>query len=146
MNESPILAKEFLEKIKDNEKLIRAKQAERQYWEELATSATSNISGVRVKSSTDGTIMQTQASEIVLIDEEIAWLKADISYRIGILKKLRPSEGLFLHQMYVLHTPLKALCVNERKSYSWGKHMHKVCLEHLQEILDKSFKKVHDCT
>lgn len=135
MSESPITAKEFLKKIKGDEKLIRQKLYERAYWEELALSTTANVEKVRVKSSSDGTTLQNQIAEIVLIDQEIQRLKHDISYRISVMSELATDEYVLLHQVYVQHVSLKNICKNEKKSYSWAMKLHHKALNHLQRII-----------
>ena len=98
MSKSLVTAKEFLTKIEDDEKLIRQKLYERVYWEELTANTVANIDGVRVKSSSDGTTLQKQITEIVLIDQEIQNLKNDISFRISVMSKLAPTEYIMLPQ------------------------------------------------
>lgn len=137
MSESPITAKEFLKKIEGDEKLIRQKLYERVYWEELTLNITSNVDSVRVKPSGDATTLQKQIAEIVLIDGEIEHLKHDISYRIAVMSELPTEEYVLLHQVYVQHISFKAICKNEKKSYSWVMKLHHKALADLQRIINK---------
>ncbi len=137
MSKSPITAKEFLEKIEDNKKLIRQKLHERLYWEELTLSTSAGVDGVRVKSSGDGTTLQKQIAEIVLIDGEIERLKNDISYRIAVIGELPAKECVLLHQAYVQHISFRSICKKEKKSYSWIMKLHHRALAHLQRIIDE---------
>ena len=137
MSETPITAKAFLKKIGDDEKLIRQKLHERVYWEELALSTTAGVDKVRVKSSSDGTTLQKQIAEIVLIDGEIERLKNDISYRIAVIGELPADEYVLLHQVYVQHISFRSICKKEKKSYSWIMKLHHKALAHLQRIIDE---------
>lgn len=130
-------AKEFLEQIGRNELIIQNKLAERLYWEELATSSTAKMGGVRVKSSGDHTSMQNQLIEVIAIDSEIQKLKSDISYRISVIQKLKLNEYDLLHKVYIQHMTLKEISVNAGLSYSWATATHKKALNHLQELLDR---------
>lgn len=137
MSKSPITAKAFLKKIEGDEKLIRQKLYERVYWEELTLSATANVDGVRVKSSSDGTTLQKQMAEVVLIDQEIQRLKNDISYRIAVMSELTTDEYVLLHQAYVQHISFRDICRSEKKSYSWIMKLHHKALTDLQSIINK---------
>lgn len=132
----PVTAEEFVEKIGENEKRIRQKMSERVYWEELTVSATSNTNGVKVKSSSDGTTLQKQIAEIVLIDQEIQHLKNDIVYRVSVIGELPADEYVLLHQVYVQHMSYKDICKNEKKSYSWAMKLRCRALKSLQTIIN----------
>lgn len=133
-----ITAEEFLKKIGEDEKLIRQKQNERAYWESLACSATANVEGVRVKSSSDGTSLQKKAIEIVIIDQEIQALKSDIIYRVGVMSKLNVSEYILLHEAYVQHVTYVDIALKTHRSYSSVMKLRRQALDNLQIIINSN--------
>ena len=134
-----ITAEDFLKKIGEDEKLIRQKQKERAFWEELAYSATANVESVRVKSSSDGTALQKKAIEIIMIDQEIQALKSDIIYRVGVMSKLNVSEYVLLHEAYVQHVPYIDIAKKAHRSYSSVMKLRRCALDNLQIIINSNY-------
>ena len=131
-------AREYLEQIEKNERIIANKQIEKKYWLDIATGTTAKVGGERVQTSGDGHNMEKQIVEVVLIDEEIERLKGEIAEIIFTLEKLRAAEYDFLHKMYVQHMTLKEVQTLAKKSYTWATTTHNRALKNLQIILDKS--------
>lgn len=133
-------AKEYLEQIEKNEKIIANKQIEKKKWLEIATGATAKIGGERVQTTSTGDKMENQVIEAVLIEEEIERLKGEIAEIINTIERLKATEYDFLHKMYVQHLSMKTICTTMRKSYSWAKAVHNRALRNLQRILNESVK------
>ena len=132
-----VTAKEYLEKILHNERIIKNKQIEREYWMDLASWITASIGGERVQSSKTSHPMENKVVEAALIDQEIDRLKKEIAEVIDTIQQLPTEEYDFVHKVYVQHIPLKEVHVDSGKSYSWAKTMNNRALCSLQYILDK---------
>jgi len=135
-----VTAREYLEKILHNERIIKNKQIEREYWMELASGITAGMGGERVQSSKTSHPMENKVVEAALIDQEIDRLKKEIAEIIATIELLPVEEYDFLHKVYVQHIPLKDVHVDSGKSYSWAKTMHNRALGRLQYILDERNK------
>ena len=133
-------AREYLEQIEKNEKIIANKQIEKKYWLEIATGTTAKVGGERVQTSGDGHNMEKQIVEVVLIDEEIERLKGEIAEIISTLERLKATEYDFLHKIYVQHLSLKEVHTASGKSYSWATTTHSLALKNLQRILNENLK------
>ena len=129
-------ARDYLEQIEKNERIIANKQIEKEYWLSIATGTTAKVGGERVQTSGDGHTMENQIVEVVLIDEEIERLKGEIAEIISTLEKLKTTEYDFLHKIYVQHLSLKEVHTDAGKSYSWATTTHSLALKNLQRILD----------
>ncbi len=129
-------AKEYLQRVADNECIIANKQIERQYWIDLARGITSGMGGERVQSTKTSHPMESKLVEASLIDDEIRRLKEEIQEVINTIQLLPRSEYDILHKVYVQHMPIKVASIDSKKSYSWGKGLHNKALNSLQKILD----------
>lgn len=132
-----VIAREYLEKILHNERIIRNKQIEREYWMELASGITAGMGGERVQSSKASHPMENKVVEAALIDQEIDRLKKEIAEIIATIEKLPTEEYDFLHKVYVQHISLKNVYVDSDKSQSWAKTIHKKALNSLQRVLNE---------
>lgn len=139
-------AKEYLDKIWHNERIIKNKQIEREYWMDLASGISASIGGDRVQSTKTSHPMESKVMEAIKIDEEIDNLKSEIAEIISTIQLLPTDEYDVLHKVYVQHMPIKGVYI-ESKSYSWVKSTHKKALEDLQKILDnrEKTKTVQNC-
>lgn len=131
-----MIAREYLEQIEKNERLIKNKQFEREYWLGLATNTTANLGGERVQTSGNKQPMELQVIEAVQADEEIKRLKQEIADIISTIQRLSAEDYDFLHQVYVQHKSLKEVHIEAGMSYSWATTTHQRALEHLQALLD----------
>ena len=131
-----VTAREYLEKIWHNERIILNKEIERKYWLGLATGITANMGGERVQASKTSHPMENQVVEAALIDQEIDRLKKEIADIIDSIQQLPTDEYEFLHKVYIQHLSLKAVQAESKKSYSWATTTHKRALKKLQYILD----------
>jgi hypothetical protein len=129
-------AKEYLQRVEDNECIIANKQIEKQYWIDLATGITSGMGGERVQATKTSHPMESKLVEASLIDDEIKVLKAEIKEVINTIQLLPRWEYDILYKVYVQHKPIKVASIDAKKSYSWGKAMHNKALNSLQKILD----------
>jgi len=132
-----VTAKEYLEKITHNERIIQNKQIERKYWLDMATSTTANTDGIRVQSSGSGHAMENQIIEVAMIDSEVDKLKKEIADIIKTIQKLSTEEYDFLHKVYVQHCTLKEVQAITGMSYSWVTTTHGRALKNLQKLLDE---------
>lgn len=130
-------AREYLEKIWHNERVIKNKQIEREYWMELASGISASIGGERVQSTKTSHPMENKVVEAAIIDQEIDRLKKEIAEIIDTIQLLPTEEYDFLHKVYVQHIPFKNVYVDGGKSSSWAKTVHKKGLNGVQIILDK---------
>lgn len=128
-------AREYLEQIEKFETIIANKEIEKRYWLDMATGISVKMDGERVQTSGDNHSMENQVVEAVLIDEEIARLKAEIASIIRTLERLKTSDYDFLHKIYIQRMTLKE--IQGGKSYSWATSKHSRALKRLQEILDE---------
>ena len=135
-----VTAKEYLEKIWHNERIIRNKQIERKYWMELASGITASMVGERVQSSKTSHPMENKVVEAALIDQEIDRLKKEIAEIIATIEQLPVEEYDFLHKVYVQHLSLKTVQAESERSYSWVTTTHSRALKNLQYILDEREK------
>lgn len=129
-------AKEYLQRVEDNECIIANKQIERQYWIDLARGITSGMGGERVQATKTSHPMESKLVEASLIDDEIRRLKGEIQEVINTIQLLPRGEYDILHKVYVQHMPIKVASIDSKKSYSWGKGLHNKALNSLQKILD----------
>lgn len=132
-----VIAREYLEQIEKNERIIKNKQFERAFWLGMATNTTAKLGGDRVQSSGDKQRMELQVVEAIQADEDIARLKREIADIISTIQRLSAEDYDFLHQVYVQHKSLKEIHIDAERSYSWATTTHQRALEHLQELLDK---------
>ncbi len=132
-----LTAREYLEKIWHNERIIRNKQIERKYWMELASGITASIGGERVQSTKIVSPMEKMVVEAAIIDQEIDRLKKEIAEIIETIQKLPTEEYDFLHKVYIQRKDMKEIYVDGYKSNSWAKTMHKRALSSLQRVLDE---------
>ncbi len=135
-----LTAREYLEKIWHNERIIKNKQIERKYWMELASGISASIGGERVQSSKTSHPMESKVLEAAIIDQEIARLKKEIAEIIETIQMLPTEEYDFVHRVYVQHISMKEVYLEDDKSYSWAKMVHKRALNRLQDILDEREK------
>ena len=135
-----VTAREYLEKIWHNERIIRNKQIERKYWMELAAGITAGMGGDRVQSTKTTHPMENKVVEAALIDQEIDRLKKEIADIIETIQQLPTDEYDFLHKVYVQHLSLKAVQAESEKSYSWVTSTHNRALNSLQYILNEREK------
>lgn len=135
-----VTAREYLEKIWHNERIIRNKQIERKYWMELAAGITAGMGGDRVQSTKTTHPMENKVVEAALIDQEIDKLKKEIAEIIETIQKLPTDEYDFLHKVYVQHLSLKEVQAVTGMSYSWTTNTHSRALNNLQYILDEREK------
>lgn len=133
-------AREYLLQIERNERLIKNKQFERDFWLGLATSTTTTLGGDRVQSSSNKQAMESQAIEAAEADREIRRLKQEIADIIHTIQQLEVDEYDFLHKHYVQHKAVKAIASEKKLSNSWATATHKKALDHLQAILDEKEK------
>lgn len=130
-------AREYLEKIWHNERIIRNKQIERKYWMDLASGIAAGMGGERVQSTKDMHPMENKVVEAAIIDQEIDRFKKEIAEIIETIQKLPTEEYDFLHKVYVQRKDMKEIYVDGYKSNSWAKTMHKKALNSLQRVLDE---------
>ena len=129
-------AKEYLEQIKKNERIIANKRIERQYWLDMAQGTSVKLGGDRVQTSSNKHPMEGQVLEAVTIDEEIERLKREIAEIVRTIEKLNAEDYDILHKVYVQHLPLKVIHTDKGLSYSWASTRHNRALKNLQSILD----------
>lgn len=129
-------AREYLEQIEKNERMIKNKQYERAYWLGMATSTTATLGGDRVQTSGNKQQMELQVVEAAQADEDIKRLKREIADIISTIQRLSVEDYDFLHKVYVQHKSLKVVHCEAHKSYSWATTTHQRALERLQAILD----------
>ena len=130
-------AREYLEQIEKFEKIIANKEIEKKYWLDMAKGTSVKMDGERVQTSSDGQSMANNVVEAVLIDEEIARLKAEIAGIIRTLERLKTSDYDFLHKVYIQRKTLKEIHEEKKNSYSWATSTHSRALRNLQAILDE---------
>ena len=130
-------AKKYLGIIKRNRALIRNKLIEKQYWLDMAEGTAVNMGGDRVQSSGNSHKMESKVIEAVLIDNEIERLKKEILDVIHTIERLGDSEYRFIHGLYVQEKPMKVICAEEGRSYSWATTTKRKSLKSLQKILDE---------
>lgn len=129
-------AKEYLEQIKKNERIIANKRIEKQYWLDMAQGTSVKLGGDRVQTSSNKHPMESQVLEAVTIDEEIARLKEEIAGIIKTIEQLNTEDYCILHKMYVQHLSMKEIQVDVGMSYSWVSTTKNRALRNLQRILD----------
>lgn len=133
-------AKEYLQKVEDNESIIANKYIEMQYWIDLARGITSGMGGERVQATKTSHPMESKLVEASLIEDEIKRLKAEIKEVINTIQLLPKREYDILYKVYIRHLPIKAASIDAKKSYSWGKMVHAKALDSLQKVLDEREK------
>ena len=136
-------AREYLERIEKNERIIKNKQFEREYWLGMATNTTANLGGERVQTSGNKQMMEFQVIKAIQADEDVERLKREIADIISTIQRLSAEDYDLLHQVYVQHKSLKEIHVEAERSYSWATTTHQRALERLQRLLDNEKETGH---
>ena len=131
-----VIAREYLEQIAKNERIIKNKQYERDFWLGMATNTTAKLGGERVQTSGNKQTMEHQVIEAIQAEEDINRLKQEIADIISTIQRLSAEDYDLLHQVYVQHKSLKEIHIEAERSYSWATTTHQRALERLQRLLD----------
>ena len=139
-------SKEFLLQIKKLNRLIENKLIEVQQLKDIASNATSNMSGEQVPSGKSGNtdkIANAICAYMDLeneinhdIDELIDKKKAVVS----VIEQLNATEYDVLHKVYVQSFTLQEVATRYDRAYSWATTIHGRALKHVQNILDEREK------
>ena len=137
-------AKAYLKQVRKLDNLIENKLAEREQWRAIAMSATQQMGGERVQTSSNPQRMADAITKYVGIEMEIDKLvdkfvdkKREI---ISTIEKLNQKEYDLLHKVYIQYYTLDEYAAKKEKSYSWVTTVHGRALKKLQTILDEREK------
>lgn len=137
-------ATEFLQQVKMLDKMIENKLAEIQRWREIATNATSNLTGEKVESSHNPhKTMDAICTYMDLENEygpQIDALKKRKMDVIHVIEQLPPTEYDILHKLYVQDYELQDIASLYQRSYGWATTAHSRAKQLVQKILDKREK------
>lgn len=129
-------AEEYLQQIEKIDCIILNKLREREQWEDMAKSITSQMGGERVQSSGSKEKMANAVVEVVEIDKQIQMYKDLKKEVISVIERLNVKEYDFAHKVYVQHLTLREVAKQEGKSYTWATNMNKAVKRNVQTILD----------
>lgn len=134
-------AKEFLLQIKKLDKLIENKLVEIQQWKDIATNATSNMTGDKVDSTPNPRKTEDAICKYIDLESEAQqefdkFIKAKNDV-ISVIERLNVTEYDFLHKVYVQGFTLQDVANKYDMSYSWATTTHGIALKHVQIILNK---------
>lgn len=138
-------AKEYLEKIKWYETLIKNKKAEKKKWAEdmleSATSITPQMSGEKVQSSGSkhkmADTIDSGVDRVRKIERRIQELFAKMDAIIEDIEQLPEDKSDILHKVYVQYMSLKEVAASRGESYSSVTTNHGIALKMIADILNK---------
>lgn len=129
-------AKEYLLQVAKIDTMIENKQFEKAKLEEIAMGVTAKQKGEAVKASSSKHKMANAIDGVADIDMILSELLAIRKSIVKTVEQLNGSEYKVLHDVYIKGSSLKSAAVENKKSYSWVKGVHKKALDMTQEILD----------
>lgn len=133
-------AKKYLMKIEKYDAMIENKKAEKEKWETIATSTTTQLSE-KVQTSSNGQKITNAVMKILKIQEEldeyIEKFKNKRDEIIGVIEQLDVDEYDLLHKVYVQYYTLKEVAYKKKRSYSSITAIHGRALNNLLKIIRK---------
>ena len=131
----------WLEEVFKMDAMIENKQAEIQYWTDIALGITSNTDGERVQSSGNQQKMASAIDRVVDLKREANEMIDKLIDRkqeiIKTIEKLKPIEYDVLHKRYIQGMQFDEIGAIRRKSKSWATTWHGIALKSLNQILDE---------
>ena len=133
-------AKLYLLQIAQLDKMIENKLADRQRWWDTAISATAQMSGELVQSSSNQQRMADAINEYIDIENDndgITALRNKRKEIISVIEQLPLDEYDVLHKVYVQRMTYQQVADAYDLSYSWATTTHGRALRHVRDILQK---------
>jgi hypothetical protein len=134
-------AKKYLMQIEKIDALIENKKGEKEFWEDIATGTTVQLSE-RVQTSSNGQKMSDAVINALEVQKEInAHIKTLCETRkevISVIEQLNADEYDLLHKVYVQYYTLKEVQYMKKRSYSSITALHGQALNNVLKILERN--------
>ena len=128
-------AKEYLERVKKIDIIIKNKLKEHRRWVEVAEGLGVSSTSDKVKSSRNLHQIPNAIGSYIDIESEIAELQNERKAIIHTIEKLPPDEYEVLYKLYVEDLTIKEVAYQCGRSYDWVKVKKRYGLIMVQELI-----------